>query len=252
MRYIILFWAVLIATAAAGADTLTLVTLEHPPVEYTRNGVSTGRNVDIAQECLKRMGFRSQVLIIPWKRALIMVENGIADAIIDAAHTPERAGFLYYPDEELYVEEWYAFKQKNRDISFDRDLGNLGEFTLGISRGFEYGGKIQEAINGNRFKTIQEVVNNEMNIKKLVRGRFDVFFGVKVTIFHQLKKLGIREKIDLVPMTETGEPYLLNASKTYVAFSRKTMTPDMAVQFSGTLKQMKEDGTVARIDAAYD
>lgn len=55
----------------------------------------------------------------------------------------------------------------------------------------------------------------------------------------------------MVPMTETGEPYLLSASNTYVAFSKKTMTPDMADIFSQTLRAMKEDGTVDRIDAAY-
>jgi len=251
MRYLILALSVVILSGYANATTLTLVTLDHPPVEFEKDGKGVGRNVDIAVECLRRMGFKSQVRIIPWKRALIMVETGVADAIIDAAYTPERADFLLYPDEPIYIEEWYAFKQKGKPVSFDRDLGNLKEYVLGISRGFEYGGLIQEAINNKRFKKIQEVVNNEMNIKKLVKDRFDVFIGVKVTVFYQLKQLGYAGAVDLVPMTETGKPYLLSASKTYVAFSKKTMTPEIARLFSHTLKIMKTDGSVEQINRQY-
>lgn len=110
---------------------------------------------------------------------------------------------------------------------------------------------IQDAINNRKFHTIQEVVNNEMNIKKLAAGRFDVFVGVKLTILNLSRQMGYADKIKIVPMTETGRPYLLSSSKTYVAFSKKTMTKEMAEQFSLTLKKMKADGTVKKIETKY-
>ena len=235
---------------AQGAP-LILVTLESPPAEFSLNGQGTGRNIAIAREGLKRMGFDSVVRILPWKRALIMVENGEADAIIDAAYSPGRAGFLFYPDEEIYVEEWYLFRRKGASISVDRDLGNVGRLSLGITRGFEYGGLIQNAIDNNRFKETQVVVDNEMNIKKLVGDRFDLFVGVKLTIFYLARQMGYAGQIEMVPMTETGTPYLLSASKTYLAFSRKTMTQDVADGFSRVLVQMKADGTIKEIEARY-
>lgn len=162
MKPILLIIGILLVIFQAEANTLKLVTLESPPAEFTLDGKSTGRNVEIVQECLKRMGFNSDVVIVPWKRALIMVKAGAADAIIDAAYNTDRATFLYYPDEEIYVEEWYAFKRKEDVLTFDKGLTNVGNYTLGISRGFEYGGLVQEAINKRLFKNLQEVSNNEL------------------------------------------------------------------------------------------
>jgi len=251
MKQLLMIIGILIFGFQAGATTLTLVTLESPPAEFTLDGESTGRNVEIAQECLRRMGFSSIVKIIPWKRALIMVEKGIADAIIDAAYNTKRAEYLYYPDQEIYIEEWYAFKRKGDLITFDKGLTNAGNYILGITRGFEYGGLIQEAINNRRFKKLQEVVNNEMNINKLIVKRFDVFVGVKLTILNLSRKMGFADNLEMVPRTGTKEPYLLSSSKTYVAFSKQTMTKDMADIFSTTLKEMKADGTIERIEKKY-
>jgi len=166
MKQIFLIIGILLFSFQAGATTLTLVTLESPPAEFTLNGKSTGRNVEIAQECLKRMGFSSIVKIIPWKRALIMVEN-------------------------------------------------------------------------------------EMNINKLIAKRFDVFVGVKLTILNLSKKMGYTDDIQIVPMTKTKKPYLLSSSKTYVAFSKQTMTKDIAIVFSTKLKEMIADGTIERIEKSY-
>ncbi|MCP4024626.1 MAG: transporter substrate-binding domain-containing protein [Desulfobacteraceae bacterium] len=251
MKQLFIIIGICLIVMGAEATTLKLVTLESPPAEFSLDGKSTGRNVDISMECLKRMGFQSNVLIVPWQRAIIMVKHGTADGIIDAAYNTERSGFLYYPDEEIYVEEWYAFKRKDDAVTFDKGLANVGQYALGISRGFEYGGLIQEAINNRRFKKIEEVANNEMNISKLIVQRFDVFVGVKLTILNLSKKMGYSDQIEIVKMTETKKPYLLSSSKTYVAFSKQTMTQDIAQLFSDTLKEMKADGTVIRIEQKY-
>ncbi len=90
-----------------------------------------------------------------------------------------------------------------------------------------------------------------MNINKLIVKRFDVFVGVKLTILNLSRKMGYADDIEMVPRTGTKEPYLLSSSKTYVAFSKQTMTKDMAVIFSTTLKEMKVDVTIERIEKKY-
>ncbi len=249
LRYLIAIY--IIGGYSAHATTLLLVTLESPPAEYSVNGNSTGRNVEVAQECFKRMGYHSVVKIIPWKRALIMVEKGTADAIIDAAYTKERAAYLFYPDEEIYIEQWFAFKRQDDPHTLDQGLANANQYTVGLSRGFEYGGLIQEAINSSRFKHIDRVVDNRMNIRKLIGDRFDMFIGVKLTILNLSKQMGVQDQISVVNQTETGAPYLLSSSKTYVAFSKMTMTREITSLFSSTLKSMKQGGTVRRIEKKY-
>jgi polar amino acid transport system substrate-binding protein len=233
------------------AKTLTLVTLQSPPAEYTENGQPAGRNIEITQVALKRMGYDCKIIFVPWSRALKMVKDGEADGIIDVAYNKERAKYLYYPEEVLYVEEWYGFKLATSDLTLDKDLKNAGEIHLGTSRGFEYGGIIQDAINNNRFKSIQEVRNNELNILKLVGQRFDMFIGVKSTIAFLAKKMGYQGKIERVKMTGRDQDYLLCASKTYLGFSKKTMEKEIAEEFSKVLTDMKKDGTIKQIEVKY-
>jgi len=233
------------------AKSLFLVTLESPPAEFLENSKPVGRNVEIVQEALKRMDYDCIIEIIPWKRALEMVFNGEADGIIDAAYTEERAQYLFYADEDIYSEEWYGFKQKGSTLTFDKDLGNAKNIRLGTSRGFIYGGIIQKAIDEKRFAEIEEVTNYEMNIRKLIGNRIDIIIGVKLTTISVAKEMGLREKIEIVKMTGTNEDYLLSSSKTYLAFSKKTITKEIAEEFSKTIKDMKKDGTFSKIEKKY-
>lgn len=233
------------------AKTLLLVTLESPPAEYMENQQAKGFNVDIAKEALSRMGYKADIKLLPWKRALYMVENGLADGVIDAAYNKTRAQYMYYPDEEINTENWYAFKVKDSNITLDKDFKNAKNIELGISRNFVYGGEIQKAIDNNMFKYLDEVYNNELNIKKVVAGRFDMFLGVKSTIFSIAKRIGYYDKIEITKMTETNEDYLLNSEKTYLGFSKKTIKKEFVTQFSNILTQMKKDGTTEKIRKKY-
>ncbi len=239
------------AYSAVAGESLLLVTLQSPPAEYIEKGEATGRNVDIVCEALSRMGYEVEINLVPWKRALVMVEYGEADGIIDVAYNAERAEYIYYPEEVLYVEEWYCFKLSENKLTLDENLGNVGEIRLGTSRGFEYGGEIQKAIDNNLFLSIEEVSDNEPNILMLIAGRFDMFVGVKLTILYYLKQLGYQDKIEIIKRTGTDSNYLLNASETYLGFSRKTMDMEIVGEFSTILKEMKNDGTVDKMEKKY-
>lgn len=243
--------AILILGIRAQAQSLFMVTLESPPAEFSFNQTVVGRNVDIAKEGLKRMGFEVKVKILPWKQALGMAKTGAADAILDVGYTRDRATYLIYPDEAIYTEKWYLFRRAGEKITIDRNLGNLKRFTLGVCLGFEHGGVIQDAIDLSRFKGIHEVPDYETNVKNLMDDRYDLLLGVQLTTVHIAGKMGFVDAIEMVPMTETGRPYLLSTPQTYLAFSRKTMTKETADRFSAVFRQMKADGTLARIEAKY-
>ena len=254
MRHQILFFLFLGLTAIpvlGTAQPLLFVTLESPPAEYLEDGRPSGRNIEIVEIACERLGYRCTIRFVPWKRALNMVRTGTADGIIDAAFNLERAAFLHFPDEPINEEQWYAFKRTGASLTLDRDLANAGQIRLGASRGFEYGGLIQEMINAGRFKSVDLTTGNASNIKKLIRNRFDMFIGVRLTILFLSQKMGHADKIDIVKMSGTNQAYLLNASKTYLAFSKQRSSREMANRFSNVFLQMKQDGTVARIDNTY-
>ena len=247
----LLLFLFLFSYSSVFSETLNLVTLESKPAEYTENGVIKGINVDIVREALKRMGYDCKIIFLPWKRALNSVKTGQADGIIDAAYSEERAVYMYYPSEAIFIEEWYCFKRKDTVLTLDKDLANAAEIRLGISYGFVYGGIIQEAIDGKRFKEIQKVHNNELNLKKLIAGRFDMFVGGKKNTLFFADKMGCSDKIETVKMTGTDQEYLLSSSKTYLGFSKKTMDNEIAFEFSGVIAEMKKDGTIDGIMMKY-
>ena len=240
-----------IVFSSVSAQPLRLVTLSSPPAEFLKEGRAAGRNVDIVRTVLGKMGYDFEIRFLPWQRALMMVKTGEADGIIDVAWNSERAKYLHYPEETLYVEQWYGFKLKSSPLSLDRKLGNAGAIRLGVTRGFEYGGIIQEAINGKWFKAIQVVHNNELNLTKLVGNRFDMFIGVKLTILSLAKEMGLQDRIEIIKMTGTDQDFLLSASKTYLGFSKKTMKKELAEEFSKVLSSIKTEGIVREIEEKY-
>ena len=110
--------------------------------------------------------------------------------------------------------------------------------------------EIIESVFG-KFKSIEEVRDNELNIHKVVGGRFDMFVGVKLTIQFLAKKMGFGDEIEIIKMTGTDDYYLLSASKTYLAFSKKIHKQLIADEFSKTLAEMKKDGTFRKIESKY-
>lgn len=234
------------------AKNFFFVTLEAPPAEYLENNKATGVNVDIVTEALKRLGHKVTIGFVPWKRALRMVEFGQADGIIDAAYNEDRARYIHYPEEEIYIEKWYCFKKKSSKVTLNEDFSNAKDIKLGVARGFIYGGEIQKVIDKGMFKFLDVGHNNVSNVKKLLAGRFDMFIGVNATIFVYAQKTGDLDKIEIVKKTGTDENYLLNSTKTYLGFSKKTVSKELVEKFSKSITQMKNDGTIKSIRKKYN
>ena len=246
-----IFTASLLFISNLSAKPLIFVTLDNPPVEYIFDNQVVGRNIDVVREVCRRLQLTCKIRLVPWKRGLLMVQNGSADAIIDAAFSPERAEYMFYPKEELQTEEWYAFKRAGSRITLDGDFSNTTEIRLGTTQGFHYGGSIQKAIDQQLFKSIETVHSNELNILKVIGGRFDMFIGVKSSTVYLARQMGYYDQIDIVRKTGTQQDFLLSASKTYVGFSKKNMTSGFTDKFSLMLKNMKTDGTLEQIDKKY-
>lgn len=84
---IIALASMLLGGIAASTDKhMLLVTLENPPLEFLApNDRASGFNVDIAREVCRRMGYTTDVQIVPWQQALNMVRHGQADGIYHRA-----------------------------------------------------------------------------------------------------------------------------------------------------------------------
>lgn len=161
----------LAASAFAQGKTVKLTSLEWPP--YTSSGLSEqGANVAVAKAAFAAMGYTLEVDFYPWKRAVNLGKS-----------SDEYVG--YFP-------EYYA-KEIESDFIFSDSLGNsplgFAEFksapvswnslsdlkgvTIGTVQGYVNEAKFDEmAANGEL--TVDAVVDDLLNLRKLARGRLQL------------------------------------------------------------------------------
>ncbi|MBN1967867.1 MAG: transporter substrate-binding domain-containing protein [Candidatus Delongbacteria bacterium] len=252
MRVLSMMFVVLMMTNITFSMVLNLATLESPPQEFTDSeGNPNGFNIEVIREAAKRAGFDIKVVFHPWKRALQNAFDGEVDGIIDAGYNEERALHLLYPSENIYTEEIFLFKRKGTDLILKDNLSNSPEISVGVGRGFYYGGIVQDILDRKGFKNIEEVNSYEQNIKKLIAGRFDALVANELNAVYEAKKLGVSNQIEKCLNEKDNQPYLLSSSKTYLAFSKKTVKQELVDKFDQALKEIKKDGTYDKIKKKY-
>ncbi|WP_319760054.1 transporter substrate-binding domain-containing protein [Maridesulfovibrio sp.] len=232
------------------AEKLVFVTLDTPPQTFLKDGKPTGFLVDIVSEAARRAGYSPVVRIVPWKRAMVLVEKGQVDAVFNAGYNEERNKFLRYPDTVLITEKVVALRHCGSGVYFSPDFSDAKKYIGGVGRAFYYGEKVDKAINEHRFKRIEEVPNINLNTKKLLLDRIDFFFADYYPALHFLNKNNLFGKLEVITNSDTGRPVFFSQSDTYLAFSRKK-NPVAFRKVSAELKKMKLDGTYLKIASRY-
>ncbi len=246
---IFIFFALLWGMPAMSAD-LRVVTLFSPPYAFEYAGEVVGIAADSVREGLRRAGFEAEISMVPWKRALHMVQMGDADAIFNAVMTPERESFLYFANELLILEETVAFKRTDSSVVLNSDLSQDQVVRLGIGSGFSYGEKLDSVLQKSQSIKVESAPSVRRNIEKLMADRIDAFLADKYLALYSIKDLELQTELRIVS-DEKGDTVVLGASQSYLAFSRKTMSSATAERFSRALKGMKLDGTFEAILKKY-
>ena len=248
---VILFVLILSVPQGSEARTLIITTLDNPPQAYLENNVPEGFLVDVISAAVRRSGNECKILVVPWKRALRMVKKGSADAVFNAGYTSERNKYLFYLSNVLVTEKVVAFRRAESSVYLKPDLLNGRNFAVGIGRGFYYGKLIQDKLDSNGFRRVEDVPNIEWNMKKLQAGRIDLFFGDYFPAMKFLNDKGSDSGVELITHPEDDSTVIYARSDTYLAFSRKNVSPVLAEKINKELIKMKEDGEYEAIINKY-
>jgi len=202
------------------------------------------------REGLKRIGVDSTIEIVPWRRGLYMVREGKADAIFKALRNDARDAYLYFPDEPLVVEKTVAFKLEDSHAQLGADFSGAKAIKLGVGAGFIYGPPVDAVLKKNPFKKLETAPTVERNIEKLMAGRIDILLADRVPAIYSAMRHGHKHRIEII-QDDKGQEIIFSASKTYLAFSKATISIKMVKRFSEALTAMKKDGTYDRIANKY-
>ncbi len=209
------------------ARSVNLVCDIWPPYQMkSRDGMS-GFSVDVVTAVFGRMDVEIEgVTSFPWKRALVMVEHGRADALFSANYTPDRAVFARYPEEMLVNSPWVIWTRGEKITSLDELKGR----TIGVVNGYSYTPEFWDFIETHC--TVQKVHSDEVNFKKLAAGRIDATVAEFGNGHYLTTLFGLNNvKAHLnFPIKEDG---------LYIIFNRDSAAAEFVEEFSEQLKAFK-------------
>lgn len=222
------------------AEKLVFVACAWEPYVIFENGKASGVDVDIIRELCKRLGFELEIQENPWKRALMYIKKGKADAIFSPRYTEERAEFMYYPSEPFHIEKTVIMARKGSGMKI-AGLDDLKGKVVGVVRGYVYG---PEFDNYQGFKG-KDICNNDRQLVRIfANNRISLMAGSdEGSLKYLCRQAGV----------EAETVYVLNKTPNYIGFSKALGEKGkiLAEKFGQALRQLKEEGVVQKIENKY-
>ena len=232
---------------SAKAETVLLVAdATYPPYMF-EDGAHRGIYVDIVREAAKRIkGYEIQMALLPWKRALSMVEEGSALGIIGVYYAPEIRPYLDIYSPPLFEEEVVAYCSTSKikpKMIYPKDFEGL---TFANNTGFVTPGPEFFAMIKTKKIKMEEAPSTEINVRKLTSGRVDCYVNDKISIEKELYKSGDADKVAIAAPVQKRSAL--------IGYSRAFNQPwrnDFIATLNATLTEMQADGSIKQILTPY-
>lgn len=221
------------------AEKLRIVTDPWPPYAYEENGQAKGIDYEVTAEVFRRLGIEVQWQFLPWKRCLAMLEQGLADGVLDIFHTEQRDAQLFYPTEPLSQVEFVLFQLNARPHVIAR-LEDLKGLRVGTAPGYTYGTAFASATGFTR----EPAPTLEANFGMLQLGRIDLLITDRRAGRHMIATLGLEQQVSELPL-------LINRQSQYLAVRRNAGMDLLAQRFAAELRRFKQEPAYAELNARY-
>lgn len=223
----------------ARAEQLRIVTDSWAPYVYEEDGEPKGIDYEVTAEVFKRLGVDVRWEFMPWKRCMLMVDQGLVDGVIDIFPSELRSRQLYYSSEPLSEVEFVLFQAGGRPHAVN-SLDDLRGLTVGTTAGYDYGKEFLESPLFHR----EPAPTQEANFGKLLRGRIDLLITDRWVGRYMLAQLGLQERISEVPL-------VIHRQKQYLAVRRNVGMDLLTQRFSAELRRFKQEPAYAELQARY-
>ncbi len=224
---------------AAQGEKLRIVTEPWAPYVYEENGQAKGLDYETTAIVFQRLGIEVDWQFLPWKRCLMLLEQGQADGALDIFHNRERDNSLLYPGEALSEVEFVMFYAKAHPHPF-ASLDDLRGLTIGTSPGYLYSSVFNDTTGLKR----EDGPSHEANFGKLILGRLDLLITDRRVGQRLLKRLRLQEQIDQYPTVVARESQ-------YLAIRRNAGMDLLVQRFGAELRRFKREPAYAELVARY-
>ena len=233
---------ILIANWAVAGEKIKLVTEVFPPFQIVDEGELTGGiSVEIVRAIQKEINNKSKIKVYPWTRAIKLTEKKKNYAIFSTLRTKERENKF----------KWVGPLAKMQLVFFKKTGSNITLNSIEDAKKVKKIGVTNKVANYDILKSMGfknlDVIKSgvdEKNIRKLVKGRIDLWPALKSAGLYNAKVMGYAGKIEPIENVVVFEGDL------YIAFNKKT---DDAIikKWQKALDKLIKNGTVKKVVEKY-
>jgi len=231
---------------------IILSILINPAKAQESISIATGEWSPFVSESLSHGGFMSRIVteafalegiavkwgFFPWARAMLYAKNGKWHATSAWAINESREKDFWYSD-PIVVDRTVFFHRKDKIVQW-QEMDDLQDLKVGTTTSYYYGEAFNNALLSGLL-LVEEVPVEEMNFKKLQRGKIDILpsnLYVGYSIIKKLFTTEVTEQITHSPVTLTAQPLRLLFSKK-IAENRYFLN-----KFNAGLKKLKLSGKI--------
>jgi len=232
--FVLFFYVLLFCSGPALCAKLAIYTEDSAPANFVQNGTLTGLCVDIVREMQERIGDQTAIRVVPWSRGLSYLQSRANTMLFATTKAVARSDNFHWVGPLIRI-KWFLFGLKDREY----DIQCLEDAKQFKSIGTYIDDAKDQFLRARGFDNLVPVRDNLLNLRKIVRGRLDLFVSSDVGIKPLLRQSGISAN-KIVPIIEIKKADL------YLAFSRNT-DPEILHEWKQAFASVVRDGTFLKI-----
>ncbi|WP_159084569.1 substrate-binding periplasmic protein [Dongshaea marina] len=198
--------------------------------------------VDIVRAAYHEVGVEVEFKCFPWARAMQQTQDGSIDITFPWSRNKEREKLFLYSS-TVMLGQHVLFHLKSRsfpELNQKITLEGLSRYKVGGTIGYYYGPMMKQY--DEQFG-IERAVSDKNNLKKLVRGRIDLFIAEFMVGYYLISQLP-----DHTSALLTNIPVALTSRTLHLLVGKKGKNPDQVLSlFEKGLKAIRENGTEKKI-----
>ena len=237
-KILLFILALLMSNVSYSLEVITLVSDPYPPYvqEDESTGVISGSAIDKIRKIFSYIPeVKVEFRIRPWVRAMIEVEEGSADAVLQISFKQERTRKFQFtaPYISGRLNLYYNRFKYPKGINW-KALPDLTNYSIGTVRGYYYSEEWSEA-EKNGVVNSSQLTNAESLIQFIVLDRVDIILLNKEVAELKLAELDLQHKI--IPLTKPLKTY-----SWHMAFSHRTQAKRLIPKINEIIHTLKLQG----------
>ena len=242
MKISVLFMILIVLTSSTvfANETIELAIGDWPP--YTSETDEKDKLIEIiVTEAFKTEGIDVNYSYYPWKRSYYYVQEGKSDGTFPWNKTEKREKEFNIHKIGIIKDEGVFFHLKNTKFDWNT-FEDLKKYRVGVTVGYK-----AEEIYKEKGIEAQSVATEDLNFKKILKGRIDIYETSKIVGYNLINKLFKPEEAKLF----THHSKIIEENEYFILFSKTSRGKMFSERFDSGLKKIKESGIYDEILAEY-